>query len=365
MKFVRIVPSLVITVVLAAQTVAPSKSILGKVTGFNAHSSEIVLKPDNSDAVTVKFSPETEVLRIAPGQHDLSKSSQAKITDIRAGDRLLVSYAEGMPEARRIVLISAVDITARNEADQKAWIERGIWGVVTAKNGHEITLRTFQGAQTGVVTITSKTQFRRYPPDSIKFENAQLASAAELATGDQVRARGERGADGLKVTADEIVFGTFVTAAGNITAIDGRAHEFTMTDLATRKPVTVKVVPDSMLKTFEFRGGPAGAGPHGGGGGGGPFSSPSRMSAMLGQMPDAQFDDLKVGAAVTVTSTKGEHEGRVTAIMMLNNAAPLVQMMQSVQAMAGSGAAAGSHGVDAMHAGIITPEGFTLPGMIQ
>jgi len=201
MKLIRAVPCLLLAAVLAAQTAPPAKSILGKVTGFKAHSSEIAFKPDDGDAVLIKFSPDTEVVRIAPGHHDLSKAAPAKITDIRAGDRLLVSYAEGMPEARRIVLISATDITERNQADQKAWQDRGIWGVVTAKNGNEITLRTFQGAQTGVVTVTSKTTFRRYAPDSIKFENAQPSSAAELAKGDQVRARGERSADGLKVTA--------------------------------------------------------------------------------------------------------------------------------------------------------------------
>jgi hypothetical protein len=358
MKFIRAIPCLVATAVLAAQTVAPSKSILGNVTGFKAHSSEIALKPDNGDAILVKFSPDTEVMRIAPGQHDLTKAAPAKITDIRSGDRLMVSYAEGMPEARRIVLISAVDITARNEADQRAWDERGIWGVVTAKNSNEITLRLFQGAQTGVVTVTSKTKFRRYAPDSIKFEDARQSNAADLATGDQVRARGERSSDGLKVTAEDLVFGTFVTVAGDITAVDGRAHEFTMTDLMTKKPVTVKVASDSMLKTLDFSHGP---GPHGGGGGG-PFASQSGMTKMLGQMPDAQFDDLKAGVPILVTSTKGAQSGRVTAIMLLNNAAPLVQMLQQVQSMAGAGA---THGVDSMHAGIISAEGFSLPGMLR
>jgi hypothetical protein len=355
MKRIRAIPFFVLTAILAAQTVPPAESILGRVTGFKVHSHEIAFQPDNGNALLVKFSPDTEVVRIAPGQHDLSKAAPAKITDIRAGDRLLVSYADGMTEARRIVLISAVDIAARNEADQKAWQERGIWGVVTAKNGNEITLRTFQGAQTGVVTVTDKTKFRRYAPDSIKFENAQPAKSAELAKGDQVRARGEKSADGLKVTAEDVVFGTFVTAAGTITAVNPEAHEITLNDLGTKKPVTVKLAADSMIKTLEFHGGP---GPHGGGAGGGPFSGPSGMTQMLGQMPDAKFADLQAGGMVTVTSTKGAQSGRMTAIMLLNNATPLVQMLQQVQATAGAG-------VDAMHAGIVSTEGLSFPGMIQ
>jgi hypothetical protein len=352
MNFIRVIPCLVMTALLAAQTAPPAKSILGKVTGFKVHSSEISLKPDAGDAILVKFSPDTEVMRIAPGVHDLSKASPAKITDIHSGDRLLVTYADGMPEARRIVLISATDISQRNEADQRAWQERGIWGVVTAKNGNELTLRTFQGAQTGVVTITNKTKFRRYAPDSIKFENAKPGSAADIAKGDQVRARGERSADGLKVTAEDVVFGSFVTSVGTISAINAGAHEITLTDVTTKKAVTVRITDDAMVKRLEFGGG----GPPHDGAGVQPFSGPSGMSHMLGQMPDATFDDFKAGGAVTVTSTKGAQPGHVTAILVINNASPLVQML--------SGVAAG-HGVDSMHAGIVSAEGINFPGMIR
>jgi hypothetical protein len=87
------------------------------------------------------------------------------------------------------------------------------------------------------------------------------------------------------------------------------------------------------------------------------------MAQMLGHMPDVEFADLKAGGVVTVTSTKGAQAGHLTAIMLVNNAAMLVQMVQQVQAMAGSGAS--GHGVDAMHAGIVSAEGLNFPGMIQ
>lgn len=373
MSFTRTLPCLVITALLAAQTLPP-KSILGKVTGFKVHSQEIGIEPDTGNLVFVKLGPETEVVRIAPGQHDLTKAAPAKITDIHSADRLLISFAEGMTEARRIVLISATDIAQRNEADRLDWQNRGVWGVVTAKNGNEITLRTFQGAQTATVTVTGQTKFRRYAPDSIKFENAQPSGLAEIAKGDQVRARGLRSADALKVSAEELVFGTFVTAAGNITAVNPAAHEITVSDVSTRKPVTVRLVADSLLKGMpEFRqaaaaaphgGGGAGAAQHGGGGAN-PFSGPGGMAHMLDQMPAAQFEDLKVGEPVTVTSTRGAQSGRMTAILLVNNAGPMVQMIQQVQAMAGIGAAGGAHGVDAMHAGIVSAEGLNFPGMIQ
>ena len=121
----------------------------------------------------------------------------------------------------------------------------------------------------------------------------------------------------------------------------------------TKKQVIVRMTADTMIKTLEFRGGGGGqhspAGPQ-------PFSGPSGMTHMLGQMPDAEFQDLKAGGAVTVTSTKGAQTGHVTAILVVNNAGPMVQMI---------GAASGGHGVDAMHAGIISAEGLNFPGMIQ
>jgi hypothetical protein len=77
----RATPFFLITVILAAQTAA-QKPILGKVTSFKVHSYEIGMQPDGGEPVFVKFSPDTEVVRIAPGQHDLSKAAPAKITDI-------------------------------------------------------------------------------------------------------------------------------------------------------------------------------------------------------------------------------------------------------------------------------------------
>ena len=51
----------------------------------------------------------------------------------------------------------------------------------------------------------------------MKFAEAKRSGLAEIGVGDQVRARGVKSEDGLKVTAEDVVFGTFVTKAGTIT----------------------------------------------------------------------------------------------------------------------------------------------------
>ena len=71
----------------------------------------------------------------------------------------------------------------------------------------------------------------------MKFAEARSSKLAEIGVGDQVRARGVKSEDGLKVTAEDVVFGTFVTKAGTITAVNAETSEITVKDLANNKPL--------------------------------------------------------------------------------------------------------------------------------
>src|SRR6201999_3255363 len=92
------------------------KAILGTISAFKAESAEVIVKPDNTAAVTVKLTPETIFQHVEPGERDLKKATPFKMTDMAVGDRVLVSFKEGTPEAVRILVMSATDITKRNEA---------------------------------------------------------------------------------------------------------------------------------------------------------------------------------------------------------------------------------------------------------
>src|SRR5205807_10358758 len=61
-------------------------------------------------------------------------------------------------------------------------------------------------------------------------------------------ARGSK--DGSQLTAEDVVFGTFQTKAGYVTAIDLHNHEFTIEDAATKKALTVKLAGESKLKVM-------------------------------------------------------------------------------------------------------------------
>jgi hypothetical protein len=340
------------------------KAILGSITAFKAEDAVVVVKPDKADAVNVKLTPETVFQRVAPGEHDLKKAATMKMTDMAMGDRVLVSFKPGTTEALRILVMSATDISKRNEADRLDWTKRGLSGVVAAKAGNTITLkkRGLTGEIIMTVTIDDKTAYRRYNSDSVNFADAGISKLDEVSVGDQLRARGVKSEDGLKVTAEEVVFGTFLTKAGTITAINPETKELTVTEIGTNKPLIVKLTADSQIKKMPDMAGMGAAMP--GRGGAAPGSAPAGpsrtpdMSQMLERMPAAKLDDLKTGEKIVVSSTKGAKPDEITAIMLLGNADMLIQMA-TVPSGRGPGAgAAGGMGMGGL-------QSLDLPSMIM
>ena len=350
---------------LSAQTAKP---VLGTVTGFKSF--EILLKSDSGENVAARFGADTEVVQVPPGERDFSKAARAAVTDILAGDRIMASFVAGMPEARRIVLITSRDIAKRNEAEKLDWQVRGINGLALSHSGNEITvlIRTPEGNHEAVVTVTGKTNIRRYAPDSVKFTQALPSTVAEIAAGDQVRARGTKSEDGKNVVADDVVFGTFLTRMGAITAVRREQGEIDIQEVITKQSLTVRIAGDSQMKKMpDLRemmtgskapatGNHAAPAPQ-------PVTPPGKpfdiQTAMQG-LPAATFDDLKVGSAVVVTSTKGTTPSTVTAIMLMANAGFLVQMAQGT----GEG---GSDAIKSLHGGMLVAPGggISLPTMIQ
>ena len=342
-----------------AQT-TPTKSVVGTVSLFKAETAEIEIKPDNGAAVALKVTADTIAQKVAPGVTDLKKAESIKVTDVALGDRVLATAEPGTSNLRRIVVMSATDIVKKNEADRMDWARRGVTGMVSAKSGNDVTLkiRTLAGESQAVVTVTETTTFKRYAPDSVKFAEARNSKLSEIGVGDQVRARGVKSEDGLKVTAEDVVFGTFVTKAGTITAVNAETREITVKDLANNKPLVIRVTADSQIKKMPDMGAMMG-GMMGRGGmppGGAPTARAARggvpgggrgmdINAMLERMPLSKLEDLKAGETIVVSSTKGAKSNEVTAIMMLANADNILRM---IAAQSGGGRGPGMPGAGGM-----------------
>jgi hypothetical protein len=248
-------------------------------------------------------------------------------------------------------------------AQSSDWDKSGVSGIVSGKSGDAITAQLPGYAQSTIV-VTAKTRFRRYAPDSVKSAQTAPSGLEEISAGDQIRARGVKSSDGSTITADEVISGTFLTKGGTITAIDPIAHELTIQEVGTNKPLVVRLAAQSRLKMLPDMHMPedTGTSAH--------HAMPEHipttpsgaadLAKIIGSMPDCNLDNLKIGGAVIVSSTKGAADDKVTAITLLANAGMIVQMMQ--QQADGNGA--GMEHFLREH-GLNPVDGLNLPSILQ
>jgi hypothetical protein len=316
----------------ASAQAAAQTSTIGAVTSIDAAARSLILKTDNGALVTVNLQPTANFRRVAPGETDLRNAAAIALSDITVGDRVL---ARGRSESQAVsaalvVVMSQNDIAKKQAADRADWDRRGVTGLVTAVAADSLTInsRTLAGTAQMMIALAPNGVLRKYAPDSVKFADAKPAKLADIRPGDQVRARGEKSSDGARMTADEIVAGTFKTIAGVVVSIDAQAAEMRVNDLETKRPVTVKVNADSSLRKLQpqvaqavamrvhpelaQKGAPAP-------GGGGDFQQ------MLEGSPSVTLADLKTGDAVVISSTVGAAADRVTAITLLAGVEPILR----------------------------------------
>ncbi len=209
----------------------------------------ITLATDSGKQLAVTVAETVKVLQIAPGSTDLKTAQPIQFGDIAIGDRVLIS---GKPAeapdtliASRVIVMKSTDIAQRQAAQQADWQRRGSGGIVSTVDPATGAITVTNGARKTTVDTTSTTIFRRYAGDSIKFEDAQPGTIAQLQPGDQVRVRGAKSEDGTSIAAEEIVSGTFRNLSGTVASIDASAGTVTLKDLATKKTVVVKVTANS------------------------------------------------------------------------------------------------------------------------
>jgi hypothetical protein len=260
--------------------------VIGEVTGLNAAAMQMTLKTDAGSLVNVTVNSNTLYKRLAPGEKTLTNATAITLADIAVGDRVFargrVSDDHKSVPAMTLIVMTKADIAQKQERERAEWRRRGLLGVVSALNPatQEITIqaRSQQGVSNVIIPAVGKVEFRRYAPDSIKFSDAKPSSFAELKVGDQLRALGDRSADGARFTPEVIVTGSFRTVGGTVTAVNPATGEIKINDLQTKQPLTIVTRQDSLLRRFPpemvmMAAGMASRGP--GGGAGGPASAPS------------------------------------------------------------------------------------------
>jgi hypothetical protein len=350
-----------------AQTPAAAKPV-GTIKSISGNT--ITLTTDAGTDVTVQVQDATKFVRIAPGQTDLKSATPIQFQDLQAGDRILVR-GKLADDGKSVLALSVIamkksDLTEKQAHEREEWQKHGIGGLVSIVDASAgtitISLPAIGEKKTVTIHLSKDTVLRRYAPDSVKFDDARPAPLDQIKTGDQLRARGTRNADGSELAADEIVSGSFRNIAGIISEVDASAGSITVQDLATNKPVSIKITTESQLRklpapmaqriAMRLKGVPAdapaqgaagpaatsaqapkpGGPPAGGPGSGGPGGSGRPGGAGGGdlqqailRMPAATLADLQKGDAVMIVATSGGPNGMPTAITLIGGVEPILE----------------------------------------
>ena len=357
------------------QPATAANRVIGTVASVSGNT--VSVKTDAGATVAVTVPDTARIVRTAPGSKTLTGATKIAVSDIGAGDRVLMAVAGDPPSATIVIVNKASDIAAMQQKEQADWARRGVGGLVKSVDAAAGTVTITATNRTITIHTTPNTIIRRYAPDSVKFSDAQTSTLAAIQPGDQVTARGDRSGD--DVTADEIVSGSFRNIAGTVVSTDDSAATVSVKDLVTKKTVTIKTTPDSDLRKLDPQmaqmiamrlkagtSGSAGAAAPGAGaarapggagaGGGGQYRQSWRSGAqggagalarLLQRSPQIHVADLHKGDAVMIVATSGSPD-TATAIRLLAGVEPMLQASasgsQSMFASAWSGLGGGAGG---------------------
>jgi hypothetical protein len=366
-----------------AKRIGAIKTINGNVLTLAADSS--------GPEITVTVQPSARLLRLGADK-DLKNATPVQLQDLQVGDTI---RARGQAAddgksiaALEIIVITRSAVQAVSDQMRQDWQKRGIGGPVSAVDPAAgtvtLSISSFGGKKTVVVNTSKGTIIHRYAPDSAKPEDAKPSTLQEIRVGDQLRARGDRSADGGVLTAEEIYSGNFPTVSGLIKSVDASAGTISVQDVVSKKTVQLKITADSQLhripaemaqrfaarlkaalppgtpgagsnssssptqpaaagappasasgRTAQGSGGTSGGGMTGGGNpggarGGGGFD----LQRLLDQTPTVPLADLHKGDAIAALSTEGTPAGGSTVIKLFSGVEPILQAAPNAMMLA-------------------------------
>ncbi len=350
----------------------PAQRVSGEVTAVDAAAGKMTLKSDAGGTAEVTFSEQTRCLRVPAGEKDPKNWPKIATAELAVGDRVVARGAAadgGAIAATAILVMTKADVAGREEKEREEWRTRGIAGTIAAIDPASklitVTLRGRSGAGTMFVDAANVTAFRRYAPDSIRFADAKPGAFADLEVGDQLRALGERSADGTHYAAAQIVSGAFQTIAGTVVSVDAAGNTIHLTNSQTKQTVAVHVNGDALVRRLpaemagmlarRMGGGAAGAGAGGTGGPGGqgwqhgppgagaagaPGAGPGHYAGsaggggagngapdirqMLEHLPAVTLAELKPGDALIVSGSKSADPSNFAAMTIVAGVEPFL-----------------------------------------
>jgi hypothetical protein len=346
MTFTRWTHLGVMTAVAVAATAMPKQVVAQTAphqsgTVKTATADSLTLTTAGGQNYTVALPATAKSLVVAPGGTAQSATPGAA-SDVAVGDRAIVigvaSDTGTSLTASKMYLMKSAAIAQSHAASDAAWAQ-GSGGIVKSVDATKVVISS--GMKTITVVTTPSTVVRHYSGDSVSFADAKVCALSDVKVGDQLRVRGSKAMDGLTITADEMVAGTFHNYSGLLTAVDGTAGTVTLKDLASKKSVTVAISPNSdvrriapaMAQMVAARmKAPAGAAATAaggaeapGGGARGAGRGGADLSQMLSRLPKETVAGLKAGEAVMIVATSASSDPtKSSAVTLLVGVDPIL-----------------------------------------
>lgn len=331
----------------------------GDVFSITAKSMVIAAKTENVETVLTEKTVYKRVSAEPFKALNFATATTGAFGEIGVGDIVTVSTLLGSDRksmnARTVYYVTKADMVAKAAKESEQWRTRGITGRVTTVNAQtnqvQVEITSLMGKTTLALTPKTDAKFMRYAPGSIRYDEALKSSLNEIKSGDEIRAIGDKNADGTTFEAEQVLTGAFQTVAGTIKSIDSTKNELVL-DLQKGKSLTVMITNTSIVKNYPpelaarmagFQTGgagmarpagqggqsPAGQGqaPRPGGSAGGPRSG-GGLDDMFMRFPDIKITDLKVGEVIAVVITKSDATS-VRAIKLAAGVEPFIRMAQA------------------------------------
>lgn len=333
------------------------RGVVGVVSAVNADAKEITIQtrtPEGPKPVVINASASAvKLTRYAPDSIKFADRKPAEIAEIKVGDQLRAK-GDKSEDGAHFTPEEVVTGTFKTEVGT-------VKSVDAAKN--EIVIESAQDKKTLTVVVRPDSVLKQFqlPPEMAAMMGGGGGQAGAPAAGGAggpqrmvVQQGGPMEGQGNRPISKEWLIQTLKSGAAKpadlAQDISRRGVRFKATaddekELreAGATDEVIKAVHENFKQVMvEGGGGPAagGQGPAGGGqggpGGGAPGGGMRRMMSgdfvqqMLERMPAVTVGELKPGTMILVSSTAGADPTRLTAIQLISNIEPVVQMMAAM-----------------------------------
>lgn len=300
-------------------------NVFGKISNINLGDNQITILTTDGKNIVVTFDKAVEFKQVPAGETTLRNATDITPAQINAGDNALVRgnrTSENNILARQIIIVTQADIIKKEAQKREEWKLRGIAGIVRKIDlgARKIFVQT-KGANSRLIEVvpTDKTIFQRYETGAGSLNDFKPGNLEKIREGDQIRAIGDKSADGLQFVPEEVFSGSFRILTGKVLSVNPETGELRLSDLQDGKTVTAVVNSASNLRRLtedsvksEAGSAAKGSAPETATGGS------INLTSLLEKSPKINIADIKIGETIVIASLSDAGAGRVIGITVVS-----------------------------------------------